>query len=266
MQAEDNSLRIVKMDFMALHSVPWNLSNEEIAYYELVIAERAPIPVHETHGDRLTLVFPSEPVEFPEHQTVLLQILNTNKLWVKYEDKQHDPVGRNLHKLEVIVWGVSEKDHSFEVGHEGGVLIKKLDERVLSMILDQEFVVNSQHCYQKNHLGAVMTMQQYQTLKERSDYLRERTETMLELFHVELWLGRTEQQALESERLIYQMGGTSNDAFYGVHYAQASVTNLEPTLCNTLFGRRANIERYPRIVDFFEQVYEDTLLTYLTNG
>ena len=264
MQVEDNSLRIVKMDFLALHHIPRGLNNEDSAFYEEVITERAPSAVHETHGDRLTLVFPSEPVQFPEHETVLLQILDTSKLWVKYKDNQHDPVARHLHKLMVIAWGVSEKDLIVKVGHEVGLLIQKLEETVLSLVLDQELVVNSQHCYQNNHLAAVMTMQQYQTLKERSDYLRERTESMLELFHVELWLGQTEQEALDNERLIFQIGGTSHDAFYLVDYAQVSVTYLEPTLCSTLFGRRANIDRYPRIVDFFQHVDDDGLLSYLT--
>lgn len=264
MQLDDSRLRLVKMDFLTLHHIPYGFGSEDSAFYDLQISETAPDDYHETHGDRLRLEFPSDPVVFPEHETVLLQILNTYKLWVKYDNRQHDPVARHLHKIKAIVWGVSEKDQIVAVGDKVGLRIEKLDEISLSVVLDKEFVVHSEHCYQNNHLAAVLSMQHYQTLKEQSAYLSERTETMLELFDVELWLGQTKQEALDSQDAIFKSRGVSHRAFYLVEYAQVSVTCLEPTLFNSLFNRRASMVTYPRVVDFVQHVDRTGLLPYLT--
>ena len=265
MQLNDNRLRLVKMDFLSLHHVPCGLRYEDSEFYNEQITDHAPNIMHDTNGNRLTLQYPNEPVKFPEHQTVILQILRANKLWVQYEKKRYEIPARNLHDMTAVVWGVSQKDHKVGTDQQQELCIEKLDDEVfLYLVLDQDFVVHCDHYYQNNRLAAVMSMQQYQTLRERSAYLKESVENMLELFYVEMWIGQTEQEAHDNQNIIDSSTAVSHRCFWLVDYAHVSVSYLEPTLCKTLFDCRTNITTYPRIVDFFEHVDYEGLLPYLT--
>src|ERR1044071_1382524 len=109
MHCDRRRLKLANLNFFELHHVP--VAEYELPYwYEARISELESSLSHPLFGNRLTLRCERPPK--PAYDTYIVQILTATKLWVKDHRSFHDPVPRNLHNLQVIVWGFSSQSRT----------------------------------------------------------------------------------------------------------------------------------------------------------
>ena len=105
MQEDQNKLKLAIMSLLRLHHVPWSPEDVLPCNFDEELEEVAPDPTHREHGDRLIVEVNCPDVGFKVHDHYLIQILKSNKLWVRTKSGTHATGRRHLHEMHVIIWG-----------------------------------------------------------------------------------------------------------------------------------------------------------------
>ena len=257
-------LRLVHLDFMALHHVELNEFDEAGLLFDEAMGSLARED-HPMFGDRLELVHPSPKVAFAWQDTVAVHILDATKMCFHKVGQAAEEQGKYLHQLRVTTWKLSVDRERLGAGDTVEVLAERGYSGRLLVVLDEEWEVKSSLYYREGHLAALFEVHEFEALVKESQALEDDLDIAL-IWDWEVWLGRTQQHAHDNQH-FYDKAWTSQIRLLNwATYSTMAMKLVRPEDSNEAYLKRPGAFTKPNVLIWQGCSMFRRLPTYLKNN